>query len=63
MSSDQTNNNPGLIALSLTENKYQGTLRYLMKKEAADLSRIVLKLIRNSVSVPAWKFGMRKGQE
>jgi hypothetical protein len=46
-----------IMAISLTQNKQQGTLLYQMKNKAADLSRIGLNLIRISICVRVWKFG------
>jgi hypothetical protein len=46
-----------LVSVSLTANKLQGNLGYHLKHETADLGRIGLNQILNSVFGRGWKFG------
>jgi hypothetical protein len=45
------------VSVSLTENKLQRNLGYHLKQETADLGRIGLNQILNSVFGRGWKFG------
>ena len=53
----------GLMSVSLTQEKWQGTFRHQMKKEAADSIRNGLNLIWNNICARAWKFGTWKSVE
>jgi len=46
-----------LISLSLTHYKWQETLEYQIKNETADLIRIIINLIGNSIFTRVWKLG------